>query len=97
MSQSQPGGEHRVLRFPKKPPHPPEPAKLADYAHSPEPPEEYRRRMLVNGAVFIIVVAMIGIALWLADSIATMRRNQDCVLSGRVGCTQVEAPPSRRW
>jgi hypothetical protein len=53
--------------------------------------------MLVNGAVFVIVVALIGVALWLADSIATMRRNQDCVLSGRAGCTQVEAPPSRRW
>jgi hypothetical protein len=53
--------------------------------------------MLVNAAVFLIVLALIGAALWLADSMATMRRNQDCVLSGRSGCTPVEVPPTRRW
>jgi len=97
MSQSQPGGEPHIVRFPRTPRRRPEPDKLSDYARSPEPPGEYRRRMLVNGAVFLFVLALIGAALWLADSMATMRRNQDCVLSGRTGCTQVEAPPSRRW
>ena len=97
MSQSQPGGEPHVVRFPRTPRSRPEPDKMSDYARSPEPPEEYRQRMLVNGAVFLVVVALIGAALWLADTMATMRRNQDCVLSGRAGCTQVEAPPTRRW
>ena len=32
----------------------------------------------------------IGVALWLANTMADMRRNQDCVLSGRRGCTPVE-------
>ena len=31
-----------------------------------------------------------GVAIWLADTMADMRRNQDCVLSGRRGCTPVE-------
>jgi len=97
MSHSQPGNDPHIVRFPRTLPRRPEPDKLSDYARSPEPPEEYRQRMLVNGAVFLIVLALIGAALWLADSMATMRRNQDCVLSGRSGCTHVDAPPSTRW
>ena len=71
----------------------PEPAgkdDLAAYAHTPEDPAEYRHRMAVNAAVGLLVLALIGIAIWLADTMADMRRNQDCVLSGRRGCTPVE-------
>jgi hypothetical protein len=63
---------------------------LSAYARSTEDPAEYRRRQAVNGAVFLFVVLLIGAAIWLADTLADMRRNQDCVLSGRRGCTPVE-------
>jgi hypothetical protein len=63
---------------------------LSPYARSPEDPAEYRRRQAVNAAVFLFVVLLIGAAIWLADTLADMRRNQDCVLSGRRGCTPVE-------
>jgi hypothetical protein len=63
---------------------------LAAYTRSPEDPAEYRRRQAVNAAVFLFVVLLIGAAIWLADTLADMRRNQDCVLSGRRGCTPVE-------
>jgi hypothetical protein len=53
--------------------------------------------MWVNAAVFVIVAGLIGAALWLADTMADMRRNQDCVLSGRPGCTHVDAGPTKRW
>ena len=88
-----------MVRFPRvrHVPPPAEHDELASYARSPESAAEYRQRMLVNGAVFLVVLALIAAALWLADSMATMRRNQDCVLSGRIGCTPVEAPPARRW
>ena len=46
--------------------------------------------MAVNAAAGLFVLVLIGVALWLANSIADMRRNQDCVLSGRRGCTPVE-------
>ena len=65
-------------------------AELADYARSPEDPAEYRRRQAVNAAAFLFVILLIGAAIWLADTMADMRRNQDCVLSGRRGCTPVE-------
>lgn len=94
-------GEHRVISFNRgrpnaRPPARPEPVEdLGKYQQSPDPPDDYRHRMIVNGAAFLFVVALIGAALWLADTMADMRRNQDCVLSGRRGCTPVEAPRDR--
>jgi hypothetical protein len=41
-------------------------------------------------AAFAFVLVLIAIGLWLAETMAQMRRNQDCVLSGRRGCTPVE-------
>lgn len=52
--------------------------------------------MAVNAGALLFVVVLIGIALWLANAIADMRRNQDCVLSGRRGCTPVEYDPTVR-
>jgi hypothetical protein len=34
---------------------------------------------------------------WLANAIVDMRKNQDCVLTGRRGCTPVEVPPAARY
>ena len=99
MGGTQSENEARVVNFrrgraaphtaPPSPPQRPE-DDLAAYAHSPEDPADYRRRQAVNAAVFLFVVLLIGAAIWLADTLADMRRNQDCVLSGRRGCTPVE-------
>lgn len=69
---------------------------LAKYEGGREDPSDYRHRMIVNAAAFIIVAALIGAGLWLADTMASMRKNQDCVLSGRRGCTPVEVN-RERW
>ncbi|MGN6570871.1 MAG: hypothetical protein ACTHLO_05605 [Pseudolabrys sp.] len=98
MANSTPSdGDHQVVSFrARRPvagqpgPGGPEPDDLTAYAHQPEDPAEYRHRMAVNAAVALVVVALIGVAIWLADTMADMRRNQDCVLSGRRGCTPVE-------
>jgi len=34
---------------------------------------------------------------WLATKRAQMRKDQDCVLSRRRGCTPVEVPVRSRW
>jgi hypothetical protein len=39
---------------------------------------------------FVFVAALIAAGLWLADTMAEMRKNQDCVLSGRRNCAPIE-------
>ena len=58
--------------------------------------DDYRHRMTVNITAFVFVLGLIGAGLWLADTMAEMRKNEDCVLSGRRDCAPVEVP-TRRW
>jgi len=51
--------------------------------------------MIVNVVAFFFVIGLIAVGLWLADTMAAMRKNQDCVLSGRRGCTPVEVTKDR--
>ena len=67
---------------------------LAKYERA-EAPDDYRHRMIVNILAFVFVAALIGAGIWLADTMAAMRKNQDCVLSGRRGCTPVEITKDR--
>ena len=60
-----------------------------------ENPDDYRHRMVVNVVAFVFVIGLIAAGLWLADTMAAMRKNQDCVLSGRRGCTPVEVTKDR--
>lgn len=92
----------RILRFPRRGPNargapqspPNAPVEdLGKYAHSDEP-DDYRQRMINNGLAFLFCIALVGIGIWLATSIAEMRRNQDCVLSGRRNCANVVTPPA---
>ena len=39
-------------------------------------------------AVFVFVIGLIGAGIWLADTMAAMRKNQDCALTGRRGCAR---------
>jgi hypothetical protein len=73
---------------------PPPVDDLAKYARSADS-DDYRHRMIVNALAFLFVIALIGAGLWLADTMALMRKNQDCVLSGRRGCTPVEVTKDR--
>lgn len=59
--------------------------------------DDYRHRMMTNIAGITIAVILIVIGIWIANTMASMRKNQDCVLSGRHGCTPVEAPAPQRW
>lgn len=94
-------GEPRVVSFRRGTPgaRPPaaNPAPVEDLAkyQRDESADDYRHRMIVNVAAFAFVVALVGAGLWLADTMAAMRKNQDCVLSGRRGCTPVDIPKDR--
>lgn len=66
---------------------------VGKYANSEEP-DNYRQRMINNVLAFAACVVLAAIGIWLATTIADMRRNQDCVLSGRRNCAQVNVPPA---
>jgi hypothetical protein len=59
-------------------------------------PDDYRHRMLTNVAAAAFTLLLMFAGLWLADALSAMRKNQDCVLSGRRGCTPVDAPVQPR-
>jgi hypothetical protein len=59
--------------------------------------DDYRHRMITNGAAFLVCVLLVMAGVWIADTMAEMRRDQDCVLSGRRGCTPIVVPTRSRW
>jgi hypothetical protein len=88
----------RILPFQRrgslKRPVPPSPVEdVGKYAVSEEP-DNYRQRMINNGLALAFCILLVAIGVWLATSIAEMRRNQDCVLSGRRNCANVIVPPA---
>jgi hypothetical protein len=68
---------------------------LAKYERS-DGPDDYRHRMLVNAAALVVVVLLMAVGLWLADTMATLRKNEDCVFSGRHNCAPVTVNHNRR-
>jgi hypothetical protein len=65
---------------------------LSRYEHDREEPDDFRHRMLANVAAFAFTFALLAIGIWLAVSIADLRRTQDCVLMGRRDCVRISAP-----
>ena len=65
---------------------------LAQYEQEQEGDEtvNHPRRMLMNGIAVAVVTVLIGVGVWLADTIADMERDQDCVLQGRQNCAPIE-------
>jgi hypothetical protein len=55
-------------------------------------PINYAQRMLMNMIAIAVVCLLIGVGVWLADTIAEMERDQDCVLQGRQNCAPIEVP-----
>jgi hypothetical protein len=96
--------EHRVLKFRPRtsaqPPGKPQPQNprneagdLSRFERSREEPDDFRHRMLANLAAFAFTVALTAIGIWLALSIAELRKTQDCVLMGRRDCANISSIP----
>lgn len=68
---------------------------LDRYEHD-EDADDYRHRMAVNVAALLLVGGLIGGGLWIANTMADMRKNQDCALQGRRNCTPIDVPRDRR-
>jgi hypothetical protein len=58
--------------------------------------DDYRHRMLMNTLAAGVTILLIAGGIWLANSLAQLRKDQDCVMSGRRNCNPpvaVEPPP----
>lgn len=104
MANDQPSSvqpERRVVKFRRGPararPAPIGPPPVKDLAKFERDgvDDDYRHRMTVNAAAFLFVAALIGAGIWLADTMAAMRRNQDCVLAGHRNCAPIEVTKNR--
>jgi hypothetical protein len=69
-----------------------EPNDLARYERPREEPDDFRHRILANIAALAFTVALTAVGIWLAMSIADLRRTQDCVLLGRRDCVRISTP-----
>lgn len=69
-----------------------EPNDLSRYERPRDEPDDFRRRMLANIAAFAFTIALTAVGIWLAMSIADLRKSQDCVLMGRRDCARISTP-----
>ena len=69
-----------------------EPNDLARYEQPRDQPDDFRRRMLANIAAFAFTVALTAVGIWLAMSIADLRKSQDCAAMGRRDCARISTP-----
>jgi hypothetical protein len=66
---------------------------LSRYERPRDEPDDFRHRMLANVAALSFTVALTAIGIWLAMSIADLRKTQDCVLMGRRDCARISVMP----
>ncbi len=71
-----------------------QPNDLSRYQRPRDEPDDFRQRMLANVAAFAFTVALTAVGIWLAMSIADLRKTQDCVLMGRRDCAHISTPHS---
>jgi hypothetical protein len=62
---------------------------LQKYEGSGEP-DDYPRRMMINLMAFAFIVMLTLAGIWLAEQMALLRQNQNCVFSGRKNCPEIE-------
>lgn len=103
QSKSTDDGDHVVIKFrprttadaQKARPDPTPAARptpdLSQFERNSEP-DDYRHRMRMNIAAGLFTVVLIGFGVWLAMSIADLRRTQDCILYGRRDCAVMPQP-----
>ena len=85
----------RGAMFARTTPRPPALLDLEKYEHTPEP-DDFRHRMTMNALGLGVTVALVVTGIWIAEVMAHMRKDQDCVLVGRSNCMPVDVPLRQR-
>ena len=58
--------------------------------------DNYRHRMVNNLLAFAVLSLIVYCGIWLANTIAQLRTNQDCALTGRTNCAPIKVPLDSR-
>ena len=64
---------------------------LSKYERSREN-DSYRHRMVNNLLAFAVLSLIVYCGIWLANTMAQLRADQDCVLTGRTNCAPIKVP-----
>lgn len=70
---------------------------VPDLSEFEESSDNYSHRMIVNALAFAFTLALMVAGIWLADSMAEVRKKQDCALMGRHDCAQITSPTIVHW
>ena len=65
---------------------------LEKFERTPDEPDDFRHRMLMNVLGFLTCAVLIAAGVWIANAIAELRSHQDCVFSGRHDCAHIDVP-----
>ncbi len=68
---------------------------LEKYAREREDGDDYRNRMRANIAAILLVGVLIWCGYWLFNTLAELRKVQDCILTGRTNCAPISVPVDR--
>jgi hypothetical protein len=69
---------------------------VGKYAGGADERDDWHHRMKMNAVAAVVLGLLIWSGYWLFDTIAEMRKNQDCALIGRSNCTRLNLPVSDR-
>ena len=68
---------------------------LSKYSRGPDE-DNYRHRMMMNLLAFLVLALIVLCGIWLTNTMAQLRRDQDCVLTGRTNCAPIQVPTTPR-
>lgn len=68
---------------------------LEKYSRDLEDGDDYRNRMRANIAAILLVGILIWCGYWLFNTLAELRKVQDCILTGRTNCAPITVPIDR--
>ena len=66
--------------------------EFARFEQEQDEPINYRHRMIMNLIALAIVTLLVGLGVWIADTIGDLQRQQDCLIQGRSNCAPIELP-----
>ena len=65
---------------------------FARFEQEQDEPIDYRHRMIMNLIALAILILLVCLGVWIADTISDLQREQDCLMQGRSNCAPIELP-----